>query len=145
MKQQLAKVGIEVEIRSQDVAGFVKRVYSDYDFDMTNNHLSALSDPVLGVQRLYWSKNIAKGIPFSNATGYSNPEVDRILEAAQVEPDDAKRVALFRDFQRIAQRDVPVLDLFDMRPATITAKRVRNHTLRGDAPMSSYADVFLQK
>lgn len=143
VKQQLAKVGIEVEIRSQDVASFVRRVYTDYDFDMTNTHLSALTDPTLGVQRLYWSKNIVKGIPFSNATGYTNPEVDRLLEAAQMEPDDAKRVALFQDFQRIAQKDLPILNLFDMRPATVTSKKIRNHTLRGDAVFSSYADVFI--
>lgn len=142
-KQQLARVGIDVEIRSQDLATFVKRVYSDYDFDMTNTHLSALTDPTLGVQRLYWSKNIAKGIPFSNASGYANPEVDRIFEAAQVEPDDAKRVALFQEFQRIAQRDLPIVNLFDMRPATVTNRRVRNHTLRGDAVFASFVDVFL--
>lgn len=145
VKQQLAKVGIEVEIRSQDVASFVKRVYTDYDFDMTNTHLSALTDPTLGVQRLYWSKNIVKGIPFSNASGYANSEVDRLLEAAQVEPDDAKRIALFKEFQKIAQKDLPILNLFDMRPATVTSKKVRNHTLRGDAFFSNYADVFISQ
>lgn len=143
VKQQLARVGVDVEIRSQDVAGFVRRVYGEYDFDMTNTHLSALTDPTLGVQRLYWSKNISKGIPFSNGTGYSNPEVDRILEAAQDEPDDAKRVALWHEFQKITQKDLPILNLFDMRPATITHKKVRNHSLRGDAAFSSYADVFI--
>lgn len=145
VKQQLSKIGVEVEIRSQDVASFVRRVYTDYDFDMTNTHLSALSDPTLGVQRLYWSKNIIKGIPFSNATGYSNPEVDRLLEAAQVEPDDAVRQKLFAEFQKIAQTDLPILDIFEMRPATVTHKKIRNHTLRGDAVFSSYADVFIQK
>lgn len=143
VKQQLARVGIEVEIRSQDVASFVKRVYTDNDFHMTNTHLSATSDPTLGVQRLYWSKNIAKGIPFSNGTGYTNPEVDRLLEAAQVESDESKRVALFHEFQRIAQADLPILNIFEMQRPTVTSVKVRNHTLRGDAPFSSYADIFL--
>src|SRR5690606_9984933 len=66
-KQQLAKVGIEVEIRSQDLASYLRRIYTDYDFDMTNTYFSTMPDPTLGVQRLYWSKNIVQGVPYSNA------------------------------------------------------------------------------
>jgi ABC-type transport system substrate-binding protein len=54
------------------------------------------------VQRLYWSKNILKGAPFTNGSGYSNAQMDRILEAAQVEPDPQKRRKLWEEFQQLA-------------------------------------------
>jgi peptide/nickel transport system substrate-binding protein len=55
----------------------------------------------VGVQHLYWSKNFKKGVPFSNGSGYANPDVDRLLEAAAVEIDGSKRLTYFTDFQRI--------------------------------------------
>ncbi|MEQ8499796.1 MAG: ABC transporter substrate-binding protein, partial [Sneathiellaceae bacterium] len=85
IKQALGKVGIDVELRNIDLGGFIKRVYTDNDFDMTMNLIYAMPDPTIGVQRLYWSENIKPGVPFSNASGYSNPEMDRVLEAAQTE------------------------------------------------------------
>ncbi len=103
-RQALRKVGIDVTIRSQDFAAFVKRVYTDRDFDFESNGLSNIFDPTVGVQRLYWSKNFKKGVPFSNGSHYSNPEVDRLLEAASVETDPEKRVEEFKEFSAAGQR-----------------------------------------
>ncbi|MFX6149261.1 hypothetical protein ABTF39_20735, partial [Acinetobacter baumannii] len=79
----------------------------DRDFDFTYNAMSNLFDPTVGVQRLYWSKNIKKGVPFSNGAAYSNPEVDRLLEAAAVAIDAAKRLDQFGRFQRLVALDLP--------------------------------------
>ena len=46
---------------------------------------------MIGIQRLFWSKAIQQGVPYSNGSGYSNPEMDRLLEAGQVENDPQKR------------------------------------------------------
>jgi peptide/nickel transport system substrate-binding protein len=144
VKQNLAEVGIEVEIRTQDTPTYLKRVYTEYDFDLTSTTLSALPDPTLGVQRLYWSKNIVEGVPFSNGTGYSNPEMDRILEAAQTEPDKAKRVELFHGMQKLAQEDLPIIDLFVMKQATIYDVRLKDHTTQADG-YPSFADAYWEE
>ena len=112
-KQQMDLVGIRVDIRAGDTATFIKRVYGDYDFDTTSTQAFGLSDPTIGVQRFYWSKNITPGVAFSNGSGYSNPDVDKLLEAAQSEIDPAKRAGLFGEFQRIIMRDLPILPLVD--------------------------------
>lgn len=143
VKQNLRSVGIEVEIRAQDTPTWLRRIYTNYDFDLTSNTLSALPDPTLGVQRIYWSKNIVKGVPFSNASGYSNPEMDKVLEAAQTETDPAKRRALFFEMQKIAQRDLPVLDLFVLERATIFDKRLKNHTVQADG-ITTFADAYFE-
>ncbi|MAY63531.1 MAG: ABC transporter substrate-binding protein [Rhizobiales bacterium] len=143
VKQNLAEVGIELEIRTQDTPTYLRRIYTDYDFDMSSTTLSALPDPTLGVQRLYWSKNIVEGVPFSNSSGYSNPEMDRILEAAQTENDKGKRVELFHQMQKLAQEDLPIIDLFVMSQATIFDKRLKNHTTQSDG-YPTFADAYLE-
>jgi peptide/nickel transport system substrate-binding protein len=145
VKQALGKVGIDVEIRSQDTAAFLKRVYTDNDFDLTINFLYAMPDPTIGVQRIYWSKNIKKGVPFSNASGYSNPEMDKVIEGAQVEHDRKKRRELLNRMQQIAADDLPVLDLFEVRFFTLASKRVQNYTSSADGVYSSFSSVWLKK
>jgi peptide/nickel transport system substrate-binding protein len=145
LKQALAKVGIEVNIRSQDFATYIKRVYTDRDFDFTNNSMGNTFDPTVGVQRLYWSKNFKKGVPFSNGSGYANPEVDRLLEAAAVESDPEKRFEEFRDFQRIVARDIPDLNLIGLDQVTIYNRRVHDHTVGADGVNGNLSDVWLDR
>lgn len=145
LKQALGKVGIDVQLRNIDLGGFIKRMYTDNDFDMSMNIFYAMPDPTIGVQRLYWSKNIKKGVPFSNASGYSNAEMDRVLEAAQTENDLGKRKALFHEMQRMAARDVPVIDLLHVKSVTVFNKRVKNHTTGAEGPFENFAKVYLTK
>lgn len=47
-----------------------------------------------------------------NYTGYCNPEMDRLIEAINVELDRDKRAALWADLQRLYATDLPALPLF---------------------------------
>jgi hypothetical protein len=87
----------------------------------------------VGVQRLYWSKNFVKGVPFSNGTHYQNPVVDKLLEDAAVENDATRRLMkLFKDFQDTVARDVPDLNLYQPVFITIANQRVHDHSLTAD-------------
>jgi peptide/nickel transport system substrate-binding protein len=143
LRSALAKIGISVTIRNQDLPSYLRRVYSDHDFDIAVNGMSNLFDPTVGVQRLYWSQSIRKGVPFTNASGYSNPEVDRLLEQAAVEPNEAKRKQLFGQFQQIVGRDLPDVNLVEQQQVTIYNKRVHNHTTSPDGLDSNFSDVYL--
>lgn len=142
-RQAMARIGIEIELRSLDLGSFIRNIYTNYDFDVTNNYIYMLSDPTVGIQRLYWSENIKKGVPFANVVGYSNPEVDRALVAAQTENDVSRRKELFKIFQQKVQEDLPILNLFELKLTTLYNRRVRNHLSGPDAPYASYADVSL--
>ncbi|MFM0740896.1 ABC transporter substrate-binding protein [Paraburkholderia xenovorans] len=143
LRQTLRRVGIETTVRSQDFATYVKRIYTDRDFDLDANFLGNTFDPTVGVQRLYWSRNFRKGVPFSNASHYDNPEVDRLLEAAAVENDPRARVEYFRKFQQVVGRDLPIVDLVTLKQVTLYNKRVHNHTVTADGLDGNLADVFL--
>lgn len=142
--QQLSKIGITPTIRTGDFGSFVKRVYTDRDFDVAIEPMSNLFDPTVGIQRLYWSKNFKVGVPFSNGANYVSAETDRLLEAAAFEIDPAKRVELFADFQREVVKDLPALDLVAPDSFTIFDRRVLNIVTTVDGNSSNGADISLQ-
>lgn len=113
-KQALQDIGIEVEVRSQDFATWIKRIYTENDFDTINALNNNMMDPSMGQMRYFWSKNISKGTPFSNGSAFSNKEVDEVLEAARVESDIEKRRQLFFRFQEIVAQEIPRLTLVDV-------------------------------
>jgi peptide/nickel transport system substrate-binding protein len=144
IRASLARIGIAVDLRAQDISAFVKRLYTDRDFDFAVNGASDLFDPTVGVQRLYWSKSFVKGVPFSNATHYANPEVDRLLEQAAVESDPKTRVELFKKFQEIIANDIPDLNL--VSPTYLTLHNVRIHDLvtTADGAEGNLAHVYVK-
>ena len=83
-------------------------------------------------------------MPFSNGSGYSNPEVDRLLEAAAVESDPARRRELFKAFQVIVATDLPDVNLVTGANLTIANRKVRDHTTTFDGPSANFADVWLE-
>ena len=112
LKQQ-AKIGVELTLRTQDLATFLKRIYTDYDYDFYTAYNGIYTYPILSQ---WWGKNIQKGVPFSNSTGYANPRVDELIEAAQIESDPAKQVEEFHEIQKIVMEDPPVLVNFELDP-----------------------------
>ena len=74
LRAALGRIGITVEVRAQDLSAFTKRIYTDREFDFTYNGHSNLFDPTVGVQRIYWSKNFKKGVPFSNGSQLQQPQ-----------------------------------------------------------------------
>lgn len=124
----LSRIGVGIELRGQDFGTLVSRVYKDREFQLMVVGLGNLFDPQVGVQRLYWSKNIVQGVAFSNGSGYSNPEVDQLLEASAVELDTAKRVDMWKQVQKIIMQDVPNFPLVMAPWVTISNKRIGDHT-----------------
>ncbi len=108
-KQAMRQIGVEVEIRMSDAATFQRRVWGDNSYQTTSYGIFNMPDPTIGVQRMFWSKNIRKGVPFTNGSGYTSAEMDRILEAAQSEADTAKRRELFNTMQALAMKDLPII------------------------------------
>jgi peptide/nickel transport system substrate-binding protein len=143
IRDALKKIGIRVAIRTQDYAAFVKRVYTDRDFDTTNYSASTGPDPAIGVQRFYWSKNFQPGVAFSNGSHYARPEVDAALEEAAVETDPQRRRALYAQFQALVQADLPELPLSVLRQVTIAQRRVRRHTVTIDGIRGNFAETYV--
>jgi peptide/nickel transport system substrate-binding protein len=143
MRASLARVGIALEVRVSDFGSYIKRVYTDRDFDLCCTGFSNIYDPSVGVQRVYWSKNIIKGVPFSNTSYYRNARVDELLEAAAIEPDPTKRKAEFQEFQDIVMHDLPDINIGVPRWVTIFNKRVQGHSVTADGLEGNLAYAYI--
>lgn len=141
LRQALIRVGIDASVRSQDFAAYVKRVYTDRAFDFAANSMTNTFDPTIGVQRLYWSKNFKPGVPFSNASHYINPALDRVLEAAAVEIDPVKRRADFETVQETVARDLPDINFLTDYHYALFNRRLFDHTTHATGISSNLADA----
>ena len=121
--QQLDKIGIKARLRVEDVATWLKRIYTNYDFTLSSNWLNTFADPVLGVHRLYHSNAIKPGTVFKNASRWSSPLTDKLMDMASVEPNQEERGALYQAFQKILVEEVPVTWIHEIQfPTVINAQ-----------------------
>jgi peptide/nickel transport system substrate-binding protein len=143
IRDSLRRIGIEMQLRASDFASFLKRVYTDRDFDTVQYMASSGPDPAIGTQRFYWSRNFEKGVAFSNGAHYANPRVDGLLQQAQSETDPARRRALYEDFQRIVQTDLPRIPLIAGAVVTIAHGSVRDFPDQAYGALENFAGVSI--
>jgi len=142
IRQSLAKIGVAVVLESTDPGSYAQRI-SNWDYELNLSWLYQFGDPALGVTRNYVTSNIRK-ILFTNTVGYSNPEVDRLAEAAAVVVDDAKRGALYSEMQKLLVEDVPIAWLVEMEFPTIYDKRIQNLVTTAIGIHESFDTVYFK-
>ena len=145
LKQALAQVGIDVTLRSEDTATWLRRAYTDYDYDINEPFLSQGIDPVIGLNKQYLTSQIRKGVTFVNDTFYSNPEVDTLLNQGMREPDLVKRGAIYKKVQQILAEDVPLVPLIDVQYVSIFNKKLHDHTTGPLGTYQAFERTWLEK
>ena len=60
-----------------------------------------------------------------NHTGWSNPEYDRLIDAAQKEPDTRKRMAYFHQAERILMDEMPIIPIYSYVTQSMVRPYVR--------------------
>jgi peptide/nickel transport system substrate-binding protein len=145
LKQAFEDIDITVDLTVPDRATSLKRIYTDYDYDVAISNNSGSIELVPSTTQFYTSDGIIKGAAFRNATGYSNPRLDQIVASMAVETDEPKRIALARDFDRLATSEAPLLPMVDLEPVTIARADVRNHSTTADFMGESWAELWLDR
>jgi len=148
-KQLIADYGKPVEIeclhsntsRGRSIGELQQQLYKKIGVDMKPVGLSPVPHMMKVVQKDYqlatWRippagdygpKFYAKFHSQSpgNFTGYSNPEMDRLLEMQRIETVSAKREALLCKIAQKLNRDVPILYRGGRRYHIITRKKIRD-------------------
>jgi peptide/nickel transport system substrate-binding protein len=116
------QIGLDVSLQPLERAVAIERVFTQHDFDLTLQSYFSAGDPAIGYSRMYLTQTGNKAL--TNATGYSNPEVDRLLGEASVAPDRDHRADLYRQLQRILNDDLPSLVLYDEETVDFATKRL---------------------
>jgi peptide/nickel transport system substrate-binding protein len=107
MAQDLALIGVEVRLQQVDPAG-KNALYSGREFDTIVVSNCQGTDPEIGVRRFYHTTAIT-GAPFTNGSGYSNPDVDRLFDEAARVLDESERGNLYAEAQEQIAEDLPYL------------------------------------
>ncbi len=112
LRDQFARIGVELLLDPMDFNSAVEKVYIKQDFDLGVASYCNGADPDIGVKRVYDSRNVLP-IPFNNGAGYRNPVVDSLFDAAASTLDPVRRRAVYGQVQRILLDDVPYLWLVE--------------------------------
>lgn len=117
LKEQFEAIGIKVQLREMEYSALIKA--------MDNNEIvyfhrwgADYPDPQNYLSLLLHSKSK------QNHTGYNNPEFDKLCEAADIENDKAKRLALYAKAQRIAVDEAAWIPLFYQRDMELVKPHV---------------------
>ena len=143
LKQAMGDIGIQLDLRYEDVPTWLKRVYHNYDFEMNVNYFYQLPDPVLGVHRHYGTNQIRQGTHFVNSSRYSNSTLDALLDSGSKEPDAAKRTATYKEIQTILANDMPVVNLFELEFLTVYNTKLKGAYGSAMGAYGSFREAYL--
>lgn len=121
IQRRLKEVGIGVSIRAIEWASFISRFIKTADFDVVILGWGLGLDPD---QYNIWHSSQRSPEKF-NFIGYSNPEVDKLLEQGRTELDPDKRMAIYHQFSERLLDDSPIVYLSAGYGLTAMHKRVQ--------------------
>jgi peptide/nickel transport system substrate-binding protein len=122
---QLEPIGIEVEIETLDFATWLDRQGAgDYDAF----YLGWLGN--LDPAAFYQDQHVTDGT--NNYQGYSNPQVDQLLQAGAVEPDEAARKQLYDQAAQLIVDDVSYLYLYNPPVVQAWVPGLSGYQIRAD-------------
>jgi peptide/nickel transport system substrate-binding protein len=140
-KQAMRAIGVDVDLRVSDAGTYQRRIWTDNAFQTTSYGIFTMPDPTIGVQRVYWSKNIRKGVPYSNGSGYTSAEMDKLLEAGQTEPDPHKRREIFNRMQVLAMTDLPIIPIINRSHTSVYNEHLAHFTDDVEGVFGTFAAV----
>ncbi len=133
IKDQLKGVGIDLRIDNRPASV----LFGEITRKRAYPHLvmyAWVSAPTTHFRTIWHSKEIptaANNFVGQNTPGYKNAEVDKLLEQADEELDEAKRAALLRRSQELWAEDLPSLPLFFRLELNAARRGLKNYKPTG--------------
>lgn len=118
---QLAQVGINVQVETIEWATWLEDVYSNAQYESTIIGLTGKLDPdsVLGRFETTYSKNFFK---------FSNARYDELIQAARVELDETKRADMYKECQQILTEEAVAVFVCDPNLTVACRKDLKGYT-----------------
>lgn len=119
----LKEVGIEARLKGVDIAD-LSAVFDDKEFDALSLAWTLGTPPE--DPRQLWHSFGAKEKGSSNAVGFANAEIDKIIDQLDYEYDIEKRIALYHQFDRIIHEEQPYTFLFTPKTVFLYREYLKN-------------------
>lgn len=142
LRQALRPIGIDAEIVRNDAPGHLKAVYTDHAFDLAIGALVYRNDPAISTTILYQG-GLPPGVPFANQYGYADPAMDALIAKAASTVDTAARTAVYRDFQKLAAEQQPIIHVAEFTFISVARDSLRNGASNPRWATSNWADAWL--
>jgi ABC-type transport system substrate-binding protein len=117
IRRQLDALGIGLRVRYYKSFSEINSYESPYLIFI--GRIMSFPDPEDIIRPLFFSKSVF------NVFGYSNPELDRLLQQAEIERSWTRRIKLFRQIEGILHADIPALPLFSHQNRVAMQSNVR--------------------
>jgi len=118
-QEQLAKIGIKVNVEKVEWTSLVKQLQSkDFDACVNGWSTSYYIDPT----PIFHSSST----DLFNFISYNNPEIDRLIESGRVEMDRSKSAEIWKNFHELVYKDQPYTFLFWIDKAVAVNGRIKN-------------------
>jgi peptide/nickel transport system substrate-binding protein len=132
-KEQLAKVGIELEVRTFEWATFYE------DVKKGNFHLYSLAWVGIADPDIYFNLFYSGSMPphGDNRGRYRNSEIDFLLESARVSSDASERARFYSQVQKILALELPVIPLWWQKNVVVMQPQVRGFVPYPDGDLES--------
>jgi peptide/nickel transport system substrate-binding protein len=125
IQQSLADVGIRIEIVNLDIAGALSAVYRDWNFDLATGWHQYRGDPAVSTSVWYRSGS-PKGAPWTNQWGWTSEGIDQLTDRAASELDPGRRKALYAEWVKVINDELPIWMMTEREFQTIASKRLQN-------------------
>jgi peptide/nickel transport system substrate-binding protein len=129
IQEDLARIGIAVEVRASEWATFYDDLRSGR-FEMAVSNWTDIGDPDIFRLRFASSETPPAGL---NRGGYANPRADRFIEAGARETDRDRRRADYAGLQVLLAEDLPCVWLWHKDVRAASGPRLRGFTLTSGA------------
>ncbi|HWB49898.1 MAG TPA: peptide ABC transporter substrate-binding protein [Stellaceae bacterium] len=117
------KLGVDIRIHNEPARVLFGETLPHRRFDLAMYAwISAPENSPRSIFRSDEVPNAANGYAGQNISDYKNPEMDRVIDALEVELDPEKRKTLWAEAQRIYATDLPSLPLYFRSDAFILPK-----------------------
>jgi peptide/nickel transport system substrate-binding protein len=138
VQEQLRLAGIASEVTPEEGGVYLERFFGG-DFDIAVMGAAGYMDPN------EWLEQSLKTDGPNNAAGFSNAELDGLIEAGLLEQDTAARVEIYQQAQQLVIDQAPWISLYTSSTFEGLRDRVRGfqHLLSGG--MRSVAGVWLEE
>ncbi|MGE5235527.1 MAG: peptide-binding protein [Acidobacteriota bacterium] len=138
VQADLARVGITCRPTSVESTSLLARLESgNYEACVT-----AFAEATKVDLTSVWSTP-SKTQGTDNLTGYSNPEVDRLIAAAREEPDYTRAKVLYDRIQELIVEDQPVTFLYEAQQLTGIQRRIRGADINSLSVFFNVPDWYL--
>ncbi len=135
MQRQLAPAGIRLKIEQMEWGALLNLARTGGEFHAIAFARIWYPDPE------GYTYDTLHGKGSFNVGGYSNPDSDRLLEEQRATVDVGKRVALWKDLQRLWAQDVPIVWPYAMR----TRFNAWRPHVKGFQAMANSSRIYLRE